>query len=103
MYMEMYTMGRVMTSRSVAETRRELPGLIHSVERGAVVEVTRRGQPVAVLVPVEQYRSMQVGERAFGAAIQDFRRVTDLTKLRIGTAWLRRARLRRDRGRRTPW
>ena len=96
-------MGRVMTSRSVAEARRELPGLIHSVERGAVVEVTRRGQPVAVLVPVEQYLSMQVGERSFFAAMQDFRRVTGLAKLRIGTAWLRHATVRRDKGRKSPW
>jgi len=40
-----------MTDRySISEMRRNLPALVREAERGRVVELTKRGEPVAVLV-----------------------------------------------------
>jgi cellobiose PTS system EIIB component len=41
---------------TVAEARSRLPRLLHAVERGQAVEITRRGQPVAVVVSLADYR-----------------------------------------------
>ena len=41
--------------RSIAETRNQLTRLLRTVESGERVKITRRGRPIAVLVPVETY------------------------------------------------
>jgi prevent-host-death family protein len=43
---------------SIAQARTHLPQLVHSVERGRPVEITRRGKPVAVLVSAAEYERM---------------------------------------------
>ena len=40
---------------SIAEARDHLTGLVHEVERGKRVDLTRRGKRVAVLVSSEEY------------------------------------------------
>src|SRR4051794_4233199 len=57
---------RPMTSRdndpkktaSIAEARDRLASLVHEVEGGAPVELTRRGRPVAVLVSYHEYQRL---------------------------------------------
>ena len=44
--------------RSVADARRELPQLLREVEDGAQVQITRRGEPVAVLISLQEYRRL---------------------------------------------
>ena len=44
-----------MTEISVAEAKTRLTGLIHRVEGGEVVHITRRGKSVAVLISESDY------------------------------------------------
>ncbi len=44
-----------MTQYSIAQARDRFTQLVHEAEQGKVVEVTRRGQRVAVLVSAEEY------------------------------------------------
>jgi antitoxin Phd len=46
-------------SRTIAEARQELPALVHEVERSGALQLTRRGQPVAVLLSQQQYQHLQ--------------------------------------------
>jgi antitoxin Phd len=43
---------------TVAEARSGLPRLLHAVERGQPVEITRRGQPVAVVLSLADYQRL---------------------------------------------
>ena len=43
---------------SVADTRRDLPQILREVEGGAWVQITRRGEPVAVLISLSEYRRL---------------------------------------------
>ena len=45
-------------SYSVAEARRHLPKLLHDVEDGQQVEITRRGTPVAVVISLSDYQRL---------------------------------------------
>ena len=49
---------------SVAEARQNFARLIRSAERGRAIEITRRGEPVAVLLSAAEYLAL-TGERPF--------------------------------------
>lgn len=66
---------------SIAEARQNLAAIVHDVERGGSAEVTRRGEPVAVLVSVEDYQRMAAGRRSFWQAFREFRKTADLRSL----------------------
>jgi antitoxin Phd len=73
---------RMMTKKySIAQARNHLPALVHDVEGGARVELTRRGQPVAVVLGIEDYQRLAEGRRDFWEAYEDFRREFDLVEL----------------------
>jgi prevent-host-death family protein len=57
----------------VADARRRFADLIGSAERGGVVEITRRGKPVAVLVSAARYASMSGEGRRFVDAANEVR------------------------------
>ena len=64
---------------SIAQARDHLPGIVHEVERGTEIELTRRGKLVAVLVSVEQYERLTGihlprSSIGFGEALAKFRR-----------------------------
>lgn len=40
---------------TIAEAKNRLPSIIHLVEKGPSVKLTRRGRPVAVLISIEEY------------------------------------------------
>lgn len=46
-------------SVSIAEARNHLPQLVHDVEVGEQIEITRRGEPVAVLIDIASWRRMR--------------------------------------------
>ena len=48
---------------TVATARQQFANLIASAERGGVVEITRRGKPVAVVISAAQY----AGVSSFGS------------------------------------
>ncbi len=68
---------------SIAEARNNLPSLVRAAESGKVVELTRRGEPVAVLVGRKRYDRMIAENRGFAAAYDDFVDTVDLKALAI--------------------
>ena len=63
---------------SVADAKNHLPALIHDVESGQAIEITRRGEPVAVLLSFAEYQRSRVGRPDFWSALQHFRESHDL-------------------------
>jgi prevent-host-death family protein len=49
-------MGKI-THKGSEEARNELPTLLEEAQRGQTTIITRRGRPVAALVPLDQYRA----------------------------------------------
>ena len=58
---------------SVAEARNQLAALIHDVEAGNPVRITRQGQPVAVLLSEGQYERLTGRRQGFWKAFEAFR------------------------------
>lgn len=58
---------------SIAEAKNHLPRLIHQVEAGDDVHITRHGKPVAVLVSVERYRQLHQHGKGLWQAIAEWR------------------------------
>ncbi len=67
----------------ISSARDQLPRLIHSVEAGPPVELTRRGRPVAVLVSVDEFDRLSRKKPDLWESIQRFRAETDLEALDI--------------------
>ena len=59
---------------TVAQARQGLAAVLHDVERGETVSVTRRGRPVAVLVSAARFERLQAGRADFWARVEQFRR-----------------------------
>lgn len=59
---------------SIAEARDHLPSIVHEVEEGEAVELTRRGKTVAVLLSIPNYRRLKSGRTDFWTAYQNWRR-----------------------------
>ena len=84
MYMEMYIGGLMAKRHSIAEARSNLPSLVREAEAGKAVELTRRGEPVAVLVGRREYEQLTSSHRRFSETYGDFVREFDLRELAIG-------------------
>jgi prevent-host-death family protein len=63
---------------SIAEARDHLASLVHDVEDGAPVEITRRGRPVAVLVAYHEYQRLLGEGPSFWDAMLAYRRSCQL-------------------------
>lgn len=61
---------------SIAEARNHLAALIHEVEAGSPVRITRRGRPVAVLLSESQYQRLTRVGQGFWDALEAFRAST---------------------------
>ncbi len=59
---------------SISEAKNKLPAIIHAVEIGSSVELTRHGKPVAVLLSVNDYNQMKKRGQSFWNALCDFRK-----------------------------
>ena len=68
---------------SIAQARDRLPGIVHEVERGAPVELTRRGRPVAVIVSLRQFQRLASSQNDFWTALERFRSSVDVEHLGI--------------------
>ena len=66
---------------SIADARRNLAKLIREAENGKAVELTRRGEPVAVLVGHRQFQRLSTNRRGFAAAYREFLEAVDLSEL----------------------
>ena len=86
---------------SIAEARRNLPALVDEAQAGSDVELTRRGQPVAVVVSVEQYARLTKGGVSFADAYEKFRDAFPEGQTGVPRRLLRSFR-DRSRGRKVP-
>ncbi len=58
---------------SIAEAKNRLPSIIHYVEKGPYVKLTRRGKPVAVLLSIQEYERLRRKYSGFWSALSAFR------------------------------
>lgn len=68
---------------SIAEARRNLPTLVRKAERGQAVELTRRGEWVAVLIGRHRYEQLVSPRPTFEHTYRVFTTDVDLTALAI--------------------
>ena len=68
---------------SIAEARSHLPRLVREAESGKAVELTRRGEPVAVLIGRRQYERLTAQSRGFFESYREFTSEFDLRQLAI--------------------
>lgn len=61
---------------SIAEAKDKLPSIIHYIEKGPYVELTRRGKPVAVLLSIQEYERLSREYTGFWQALSVFRQNT---------------------------
>jgi prevent-host-death family protein len=66
---------------SIAEARHNLAAIVHDLEQQPVVELTRRGEPVAVLLSIEAYRRLAPGATTFWEAYTAFRSAVDRAQI----------------------
>lgn len=72
MYNIMYT-SQMKKLYSVGSARANLPAILDDVQSGRVIQVTRRGQPVAVIMSSAEYGALERRQSTFGAACAEFR------------------------------
>jgi prevent-host-death family protein len=68
---------------SIAEARQNLAAIVHEAERQSPIELTRRGEPVAVLLSIQEYQRLLSKEANFWDAYTAFRHSVDLSQLNI--------------------
>lgn len=88
--------------QSIADARSNLPKLVREAEAGQPIELTRRGEGVAVLIGRKQYERLAEGSRRFSRAWDEFSREVELAELDIDPdsvfAGVREARPGREPG-----
>ncbi len=72
-----------MKSYSIAEAKSHLGRLVHQVEAGPPVELTRRGQPVAMVVSIRDYQRLATPRHDVWDAVLKLRESYDLEALDI--------------------
>jgi prevent-host-death family protein len=68
---------------SIAEARTNLPNLVREAEAGKTVELTRRGESVAVLMGRKEYERLVSRTRTFSQAWEAFAADVDLAAAAI--------------------
>ncbi len=68
---------------SIAEARHDLAALVHELESSDLIELTRRGEPVAVMLSLREYRRLAAGRDKFWDAYRAFCETVDLSRLDI--------------------
>ena len=59
-----------MTKYTIAEARHNLAAIVHELEDNEQIELTRRGEPVAVLLSMNAYRRLATPRKDFWEAYQ---------------------------------
>ena len=72
------------TKVSVAEARQNFARLIRRAQQGKAIEITRRGESVAVLLSASEYLSLTGDRTSFVEAIDRIRKRLDVNELEIG-------------------
>lgn len=68
---------------SIADARHNLAGIVHDLDRDSLVELTRRGQPVAVLLSLQEFERLKSKTRGYWDSFNAFRTEVDLESLKI--------------------
>jgi prevent-host-death family protein len=68
---------------SIAEARSRLPSIVNQAEAGVEVELTRRGQPVAVLVSSREFERLRGKRVHFGDAYKKFLETHSLREIGV--------------------
>ena len=87
---------------SIAEAKNRLPTLVHYVEKGPSVKLTRWGKPVAVLLSIEEYERLSRKYTGFWSAVSEFRRGVEAEGIDIGDGDFEKLR-DRSSGREVGW
>jgi prevent-host-death family protein len=58
---------------SIAQARHDLAAIVHELEQQSTIELTRRGEPVAVLLSLAEYHRLQASRGDFWSAYRTFR------------------------------
>jgi prevent-host-death family protein len=66
---------------SISEAKNRLPALVHDIEHGSAVQLTRHGKPVAVLISILQYKKLISRPKNFWATLSAFRDSADESAL----------------------
>ena len=74
------------TKVSVAEARQHFARLIKRAQQGKAIEITRRGEPVAVLVSAAEYSAIKGERPSFVDATRQVRERLGVDALEIGDA-----------------
>ncbi len=82
MYILMY-IARVPQRYSIAEARSRLPRIVDQAEAGVEVELTRRGQPVAVLVSCREIERLRGKPLHFRDAYRKFLKTHSLQEVGV--------------------
>lgn len=69
---------------SVAEARQNFARLIKWAEHGTAIEITRQGEPVAVLLSASDYAAMTKKRASISEAVRQIRNRLDIEDLGIG-------------------
>ena len=69
--------------QSIAAARSNLPQLVRRAESGESIELTRRGESVAVLIGRKEYERLTTRSRRFSEAWNEFTRDVELSELAI--------------------
>ncbi|MEK7866709.1 MAG: type II toxin-antitoxin system Phd/YefM family antitoxin [Planctomycetota bacterium] len=72
---------------SIAEARDRFPAIVRDAEKGAPIQITRHGRPVAVIVSVTRYERLKSRRPDFWATLQRFRASHDLRALDIDSVF----------------
>ena len=67
-----------MNQCSIAQARDQFTQLVYKVEAGEKIEVTRRGQRVAVILSAEEYDRLSEPKQSFGEAVLAWRKKFDV-------------------------
>ena len=62
---------------SIAEAKNKLTAIIHAVENGPAVKLTRYGRPVAVLLSASEYDRLRGGQGKFWSELVALRKIID--------------------------
>jgi prevent-host-death family protein len=69
---------------SVGSARASLPAILDDVQSGQVIQVTRHGRPVAVIMSPAEYAGLERRQTSFGTACAEFRKRFAVAELDLG-------------------
>jgi prevent-host-death family protein len=67
----------IMKTSTIAEAKNNLSHLIHQLEAGESIRLTRYGKPVAVMISEDQYQNLIAPNKNLNAAILNWRSQLD--------------------------